>query len=102
MSVLFLVHFAPHPIKPATTPARSCIAGVRRTSFRGAPSTAAELGTEVQPAVVVVVAEVPGLPLDALTAASAVLESCLYPRAEHLPTHAVGRAVSACFPCFRS
>jgi len=60
------------------------------------------LGTEVQPAVVVVVTEVPGLALqDALAATSAVLEPRLHPCTKHLATHAVGRSVSARLPRFR-
>src|SRR6187401_2064277 len=60
------------------------------------------LGTEVQPAVVVVLTEVPGFPLqDALTAASAVLEPRLHPRTQHSPAHPVRRTVSARFPRFR-
>ena len=69
---------------------------------RGTSITAAMLGTEVQPAVVVVVAEIPRLSLqDALTTASAVLEPRLHPRTEHLATHSVRRTVSARFPRFR-
>ena len=63
---------------------------------RGASITAAMLRTEVQPAVVVVVAEIPGLSLqDALTAASAVLEPGLHPRTQHSLAHAVRRSISA-------
>ena len=67
----------------------------------GAPITAAVLGTEVQPAVVVVVTDVPGLCLeDALAAASAVLEPRLHPRTEHPAAHPVRRSVSARLPRF--
>jgi len=67
----------------------------------GAPITAAVLGTEVQPAVVVVVTDVPGLSLeDALAAASAVLEPRLHPRTERPAAHPVGRSVSARLPRF--
>ena len=60
------------------------------------------LGTEVQPAVVVVVTEVPRLPRrNALTTARAVLESRLHPRTEHSAAHAMRGAVSACLPRFR-